>query len=193
MEKRTISVRANIMYNTLKKYSIKKIVFKTVLNKPQKFKNKKVLDKINRKLQTKEINIEGFRVITVSTSNPSNKHIIFFHGGGYVAEAMKGQIVIMEKLVELYNFKVTFIDYPLAPEYTAVTTHKISAAAYSKIREDYPDDIFFFLGDSAGGGLALAFLQTLRDSSSIYMPTKTVLLSPWLEMSHPTSLFDLYY
>ena len=42
-------------------------------------------------------------------------------------------------------------------------------------------------GDSAGGGLALAVLQILRDEKIIPFPKKTVLMSPWVDltMSNP--------
>lgn len=40
------------------------------------------------------------------------------HGGGYVAEATASHRRIIEELVKMYGLKVTFIDYPLAPEHT---------------------------------------------------------------------------
>ncbi len=109
-----------------------------------------------------------------------------FHGGAYVAEATKGHRVLIEELVLKYHFKVTFIEYPLAPENDATITHKIIYEAFKILTKSYQDD-FYFLGDSAGGGLALAFLQTLRNHKSSVIPKKTVLLSPWLDvtMSNP--------
>lgn len=47
------------------------------------------------------------------------------HGGGYVAEATASHRRIIEELVKMYGLKVTFIDYPLAPEHTYEKTHEI--------------------------------------------------------------------
>ena len=55
------------------------------------------------------------------------------HGGGYVAEATASHRRIIEELVKMYGLKVTFIDYPLAPEHTYEKTHKIVMKAYREI------------------------------------------------------------
>jgi len=56
-------------------------------------------------------------------------------------------------------------------------------ASYQKISRTYPDHTFFLFGDSAGGGLALALLQVLREEGMQPSPKKTVLCSPWLDLS----------
>jgi acetyl esterase/lipase len=56
------------------------------------------------------------------------------------------------------------------------------AEAYSVLTSKNPDDRFYLLGDSAGGGLCLAFAQVLCDKAQ-KMPEKIALLSPWLDLS----------
>lgn len=82
---------------------------------------------------------------------------------------------------------MTFIDYPLAPEHTYEKTHEIVMKAYREITIKNYGDEFYLFGDSAGGGLALAVLQILRDEKIIPFPKKTVLMSPWVDltMSNP--------
>ena len=89
--------------------------------------------------------------------------------------------------MRMYGFKVTFIGYPLAPEHTYEKTHEIVMKAYREITIKNYGDEFYLFGDSAGGGLALAVLQILRDEKIIPFPKKTVLMSPWVDltMSNP--------
>lgn len=168
---------------TLKSSSFSEKTFDKMLNNPDRGTSQVSKDKFKSKLIVAETNVEGFKLITVSSEESSNKHIIFLHGGAYVAEAVKGHRLLIEDLVLMYGFKVTFIDYPLAPEHNAEQTIRIVEKAFKLIENRYPDDDFLLLGDSAGGGLALSLLQILRDSNNENIPTKTVLLSPWLDVS----------
>ena len=127
--------------------------------------------------------IDGFPVITVKTEKSLNRHVIFLHGGGYVLRAVRSHKNIVERMVKKYNLKVTFVDYPLAPEYTADKTHEVLMKAYKSVTEKNIGDEFYFFGDSAGGGLALAFLQEVRDKHVTPFPKKTVLMSPWPDIS----------
>ena len=132
---------------------------------------------------TEEEFIDGFQVITVKTEKSLNRHVIFLHGGGYVLRAVKSHKNIVKRMVKKYNLKVTFIDYPLAPEHTADKTHKVLMKAYKSVTQKNINDKFYFFGDSAGGGLALAFLQEARDKNVMPFPEKTVLMSPWPDIS----------
>ena len=132
---------------------------------------------------TEEEFIDGFQVITVKTEESLNRHVIFLHGGGYVLRAVRSHKNIVERMVKKYNLKVTFVDYPLAPEYTADKTHEVLMKAYKSVTEKNKGDKFYFFGDSAGGGLALAFLQEARDKHVTPFPKKTVLMSPWPDIS----------
>ena len=132
---------------------------------------------------TEEEFIDSFQAITVKTEESLNRHVIFLHGGGYVLRAVKSHKNIVERMVKKYNLKVTFIDYPLAPEHTADKTHEVLMKAYKSVTQKNINDKFYFFGDSAGGGLALAFLQEARDKNVIPFPEKTVLMSPWPDIS----------
>ena len=132
---------------------------------------------------TEEEFIDSFQAITVKTEESLNRHVIFLHGGGYVLRAVRSHKNIVERMVKKYNLKVTFVDYPLAPEHTADKTHEVLMKAYKSVTQKNINDKFYFFGDSAGGGLALAFLQEARDKNVIPFPEKTVLMSPWPDIS----------
>ena len=132
---------------------------------------------------TEEEFIDSFQAITVKTEESLNRHVIFLHGGGYVLRAVRSHKNIVERMVKKYNLKVTFVDYPLAPEHTADKTHEVLMKAYKSVTQKNINDKFYFFGDSAGGGLALAFLQEARDKNVMPFPEKTVLMSPWPDIS----------
>jgi len=127
--------------------------------------------------------VMGKKVTTVSCPDPDGRHLLFFHGGSYVIEASVFHRRFIQVLAKKYHMTVSFVDYPLAPESTFETTKAMALASYRKIVGTYPDHTFFLFGDSAGGGLALALLQVLREEGVHPFPKKTVLCSPWLDLS----------
>lgn len=137
-------------------------------------------------LKTDERVIDGCFTITVYNEECTNKHIFFLHGGGYVAEATSSHRRVIEDMVKNYHLKVTFVDYPLAPENNYKRTHEAVMKIYKKITTVNSYDKFYLFGDSAGGGLALAFLQRLRDYKVFPFPKKTVLVSPWVDLTMST-------
>ncbi len=150
-------------------------------NNPRRNNNAFNKSKFNKKLTVEEFFVEGKKTITAMPEKSNGKHVIFLHGGAYVSEGLSFHRRFMEKLCLDYGYTVSYIDYPLAPEHTADYTHKIVLESYKKITKKYNGD-FILLGDSAGGGLALSFRQTLLNKKCV-QPIKTVLISPWLDVS----------
>lgn len=137
-------------------------------------------------LLVEERMIQDRGVVTVSKDDTTTRprtHALVFHGGAYVLEAAPPHWKLLEALVGGPNTRATLVDYPLAPESTFRETFSMVEETYATLVEEYPDDRFCFVGDSAGGGLALAFNQRLIASGNETLPAKTVLLSPWLDMT----------
>ena len=93
----------------------------------------------------------------------------------------------MIKLLKKADCKVTYVDYPLAPEHTFLETIQMAVDAYKLLSAEFPDDHFILMGDSAGGGLALVLAQFLRDHMANHQPIGLILYSPWvrLDMENP--------
>jgi len=119
-----MSLLSDIAVPIAKLVNMKKYKEKDFLNprRDTDFLNKKNFDK---SLNTHEQFIDGFQVLTVFSNKSSNKHVIFLHGGAYVMRAVRAHKNIIEKLVKTYHLKITFIDYPLAPENTVEKAHKV--------------------------------------------------------------------
>lgn len=130
----------------------------------------------------KESFVESFRITTVYKQDSSNTHIYFMHGGAYTMEPVIFHMNIIRKLVDC-GYTVSFIDYPLTPENTVEKTLAVANEGFKLIAQEYPTHNFVFIGDSSGGGLALALQMQLRDENYSRRPTKTLLFSPWLDVT----------
>jgi len=130
----------------------------------------------------KERAIFGGRLLTADSGAPLPQHIILLHGGAYTMQGIKSHREIMEDLIQTANLRISYVDYPLVPEATVDQTVIFALNAYDYLRAQYPDDQFFVMGDSAGGGLALTVLQQLRRKEKP-LPAGTILISPWTDLS----------
>ncbi|MCD6373584.1 MAG: alpha/beta hydrolase [Thermococcus sp.] len=128
----------------------------------------------------------GRKVWTLSKKGKEfEKVVLYLHGGAYVANISREHWNLIEKLLDATGWTVVVPDYPLAPEHHYKDTYKFMEALYSRIL-GYSPSRMVFMGDSAGGGLALGFTQYLRDKGE-EGPEQVVLFSPWLDvtMSNP--------
>lgn len=160
----------------------KKVV--QLVKKPYRSKRSFVPKHIKNKFQVAVEELNNRIIATLNPEKPSgSKHIVFFHGGGYVFEIMGRHWILIEKLIKKTNCRVSVMNYPLAPEAEYKTTHSWTKEAYNLLIQRFPGDEIILVGDSAGGGLALAFAQTIGENQNIKNPEKMILLSPWLDMS----------
>jgi acetyl esterase/lipase len=144
-------------------------------------------DKLGKCFIGQDHDVDGFHLLSTKGKTDNKRHVICLHGGAYITEATSGHLSIVKRFVRDFGLHVTSIDYPLAPEYTAATTHRVVLNAYKELVAKYPDHGFCLFGDSSGGGLALALLQELRDEGIKHLPIRTALVSPWVDltMSNP--------
>jgi acetyl esterase/lipase len=139
-----------------------------------------------------QLEIQGRNVYKiVPKDNPSDFHVVFFHGGGYAHESSINHFLMINKFVNLSNCRVTFVEYPLVPEANVHQTLSMVKETYALLVDQYPDHRFVIMGDSAGGGLALALSMLIRDLK-MKQPEKIVLMSPWLDISMTNPDIHLY-
>lgn len=114
------------------------------------------------------------------------QHVFYLHGGAYVAPIVRLHWNFLSRLMCSLPCQLTVPLYGLAPKYTCEEAFVFLANAYRKLLENNAAQNIVFMGDSSGGGLALAFAQMLRDVG-LPQPGGVVMLSPWLDLtvSHP--------
>lgn len=157
------------------------------IRKPHRSNGKALAaSKFKKPYSAEEFFLDGHRVTTIQRSGLNTHHILFFHGGAYACDANYQHRLIARRFAD-DGFRVTFFDYPMIPEHTASFTNRWVIEAYQELTSKYPDDTYVIFGDSAGGGLSLVLRMLIRDQKIQPVPQRTVLASPWLDvsMSHP--------
>ena len=122
-------------------------------------------------------------IVKSKNETKSNIKILYFHGGSYMAEATKQHWEFIENLVNDTGATVILPDYPLTPKYNYKDVFNMVIPLYKEIQQKINvNNELILMGDSAGGGLALALLESLTQEENIVMPRKTILISPWLDV-----------
>jgi len=111
-----------------------------------------------------------------------NKVLLYLHGGAYVSGPIKIQIDFIKDIAIKIKSRAYVVDYRMTPEYTYKETFEDVLKVYFYLIEKYGNEKLIVIGDSAGGGLALAISMYLRDIKKP-LPSKNILLSPWLDVS----------
>ncbi|ANH38085.1 Monoterpene epsilon-lactone hydrolase [Nocardioides dokdonensis FR1436] len=127
-------------------------------------------------------------VLTRRGASPS-RTLLWLHGGGFVSPIDALHVRYVARLAAALDVRVVLPDYPLTPEHTWRDSHQ----ALVDLATGWAGRGGLLLGgDSAGGGLALAVAQTLRDRGEV-RPEHLLLISPWVDLttsSPATSWFD---
>ncbi|MCI8621093.1 MAG: alpha/beta hydrolase [Clostridia bacterium] len=112
--------------------------------------------------------------------------ILYFHGGAYSGGINQTHWNFVAQLLKDTNANILLPDYPLVPK----NTYKDVFCMVDKIYEAYlTGKKFIIIGDSAGGGISLAFAQKLGEENK-KMPEKVILISPWLDITMKNEEID---
>ncbi|WP_188133918.1 alpha/beta hydrolase fold domain-containing protein [Chitinophaga sp. CF418] len=130
-----------------------------------------------------KIKQDGQNVFTLeAVGGGSNIHILYLHGGAYVQRFTLLHWLFLSDLIKATGVGITAPDYPLAPAYTYKEAFTMVEAVYKQLTTKYDASRLILMGDSAGGGFALALAQKLK-KDNVPVPARIILLSPWLDIS----------
>ena len=108
--------------------------------------------------------------------------VLYLHGGGYVIGSPRTHREFARRLSAASRAQVLVIDYRLAPENPFPAPVEDAVSAYRwLLDEGYVSERLSVAGDSAGGGLTVATLVSIRDQG-LPLPGCGVCLSPWVDM-----------
>jgi len=117
-----------------------------------------------------------------SLKDGNERFILYIHGGAYAANFTPGHWFMIGALVDKLNCTVIAPDYPLTPEETVNNVFEMLIPVYKDLIEQVGAENVTLMGDSSGGGLALALSQHLHQLG-IEQPAQLFLLSPWLDVN----------
>ena len=104
--------------------------------------------------------------------------IFYLPGGGYVNPPAFLHWWFIARLVKTLGVACTVPLYPLAPDHQCDEGIGFAAEAWRRLAGEHGAQNLLVMGDSAGGGLALAMLQQTRA-----IPAGLILNAPWLDAS----------
>jgi epsilon-lactone hydrolase len=126
--------------------------------------------------------IGGVRAEVVSAGAPdSAPTVIHFHGGGYCIGSAGTARSWAAHLSARAGCRVILPGYRLAPEHPHPAALEDARAVIKALDGQAHPGPVVVSGDSAGGGLALALVLSLRDEGE-ELPAGCILLSPWLDL-----------
>lgn len=102
--------------------------------------------------------------------------LLYLHGGGYALGSIKSHRATAGQLAEAGKITTLIIDYRRSPEHPFPAALEDALTAYDWLRKNGYERIVI-AGDSAGGGLALSTVISLRDKQ-MPMPVLVICLSP---------------
>lgn len=110
------------------------------------------------------------------------KVVLYVHGGGYVMGSAGSHRDMTGRLSKAAGARVLSLNYRLAPEhpFPAPVDDAVTAYRWLLAQGISPGNIAV-AGDSAGGGLAIATLLSLRDAGEP-LPAAGIGISPWVDM-----------
>lgn len=142
--------------------------------------------------QVSAINAGGVASEFVATpASRPDRHVLFLHGGGYVTGSPALYRHFTWRIATAARARVLAIDYRLAPEHPFPAALNDALAACRWLFAGVADPKrTVVMGDSAGGGLALALLLRLRDDG-LKCPAGAIALSPWTDLALTGASFSL--
>ncbi|TVQ21785.1 MAG: alpha/beta hydrolase, partial [Spirochaetaceae bacterium] len=116
--------------------------------------------------------------------------VLYLHGGAYALGSLATHRAFLGRFASTTRTTVLAIEYRLAPEHPFPAALEDAVTAYRWLLSTGVDPARIVIaGDSAGGGLALATILSLRDAAAP-LPGCAVCLSPWLDLTLSCASID---
>ena len=158
-------------------------VTSTVEEQRRAFENLAKLSILPSRTDVQPVHVGDVPAEWISVGNTSEEGaVLYLHGGAYTIGSPRTHRDIAARISKAAGVRTLLIDYRLAPEHPHPAAVQDVVAAYRWMLEYglSPHNIAI-AGDSAGGGLAIAALVSLRDAGQP-LPAAAVCLSPWTDL-----------
>jgi len=135
-------------------------------------------------VETRGHDLGGVPVVEVAPSSAATDGVVLFlHGGAFALGSAAGAAGMLAEVVGRTGVLGVSVEYRLAPEHPFPAGLDDAVTAYrSLLASGVPADRIVVAGESAGGGLALALLLTLRDQG-LAQPAAAFVFSPWADLT----------
>ena len=135
-------------------------------------------------IQIGNIPAEKYSLNAKDSENANSRVMLYLHGGGYTFGSYVSHRAFVSKLCKKLHLQAYTINYRLAPEDPFPAGLDDAFFAYKWLLEEksIPSENIIVMGDSAGGGLALALLVRIG-KQNLPQPKAAICLSPWTDLT----------
>jgi acetyl esterase/lipase len=113
----------------------------------------------------------------------AGKVLLYLHGGAYVLGSCRTHRQMVSHIARAAGINALVPEYRLAPEHPFPAAIEDAVGVYRSLLDDgFSAGDIFIAGDSAGGGLTVATLLSLRHAG-LPLPAAAVVLSPFLDVT----------
>lgn len=117
------------------------------------------------------------------TGDPGKRVMLYIHGGAYFFGSVDEHRYQMQRHARKLKARVLAPRYRLAPQFPFPCGLQDCLATYLYLLSVQDPSTIILAGDSAGGGMVLSLLVTLRNRG-IPLPAGAILISPWVDLTH---------
>jgi acetyl esterase/lipase len=119
---------------------------------------------------------------TATPEADSERVILYLHGGGYTTGSLKSHRHMVAQAGREARARTMALEYRLAPEHPFPAAVEDAVASYRfLLSRGFSANRIAVAGDSAGGGLTVALLVSLRDAG-LPLPACAWCISPWVDL-----------
>ena len=135
------------------------------------------------KVSVTQRSVEGVGCLEFTPVNARGAAVILYvHGGGYCLGSTEAYRGVVSRMCASLGRTMVMPEYRLAPEHpypAGLEDLEVAVSALSPSKSQAP---LVVMGDSAGGGLALALAQQMCGREDLPDPDGLVLYSPWVDL-----------
>ncbi|RHX88531.1 alpha/beta hydrolase [Leptospira stimsonii] len=145
---------------------------------------------VRERHSVESIGVDGANGFWLDKKNSSNGVLIYLHGGAYIKGPFATQWKYVSNIIQKTSMAAIVVDYGMPPKFPFPKGLDGTVRLIEILQnQNLLSGRWFLLGDSAGGGLAVAVAYQLRDLHKT-LPNGLILMSPWLDLSmeNPDSL-----
>ncbi len=150
-----------------------------------------VIGKAKFGISLREERLDALQAFIYNDQEHPAQTVFYFHGGAYINQPNAQQTTMAARTAKETGCELVLMVYPKEPVYDCETAYELCLAYYRSYLEQNDCGKIVFMGDSAGGGLALGLAEVLRDQGDP-CPEELILISPWVDLTMSNGDMALY-
>jgi len=150
-----------------------------------------VIEKAKFGISVREERLDALQTFIYNDQEHPAQTVFYFHGGAFINQPNGQQTTMAARTAHETGCEVVLMVYPKEPVYDCETACDLCLSYYRSYIEENDCGKIVLMGDSAGGGLALALAELIRDEGAV-MPEELILISPWVDLTMSNSALADY-